>query len=134
MGTPALPEVSSLQYVNILRHTSQTNAYLFTTNVQIGFISSNLLRSSLFVSISDEGSLPEIALSDASKLALTYFSLFTRSVHVLYSEKQYMSVDHRVYQLKRWFSLDSMSVNQGIYQLNQWLTLYNTSLDQAKQA
>ena len=38
------------------------------------------------VSISDEGSLPEIALSDASKLASTYFSLFYRSVHVLYTE------------------------------------------------
>ena len=38
------------------------------------------------VSISDEGSLPKIALSDASKLASTYFSLFYRSVHVLYTE------------------------------------------------
>ena len=34
---------------------------------------------------SDEGSLPEIALSDASKLASTYVSLFYRSVHVLYT-------------------------------------------------
>ena len=38
------------------------------------------------VSISDEGSLPEIALSGASKLALTYLILFYRSVHVLYTE------------------------------------------------
>ena len=38
------------------------------------------------VSISDEGSLPEIALSGASKLASTYFILFYRSVHVLYTE------------------------------------------------
>ena len=38
------------------------------------------------VSISDEGSLPEIALSDASKLVSMYFSLFPRSVHVLYTE------------------------------------------------
>ena len=38
------------------------------------------------VSISYEGSLREIALSDASKLASTYFSLFHRSVHVLYTE------------------------------------------------
>ena len=38
------------------------------------------------VNIFDEGSLPEIALSDASKLASTYFSLFYRSVHVLYTE------------------------------------------------
>ena len=35
------------------------------------------------VIISDEGSLPEITLSDASKLASTYFSLFYISVHVL---------------------------------------------------
>ena len=39
------------------------------------------------VSISDEGSLPEIMLSGASKLASTYFSLFNISVHVLYTEK-----------------------------------------------
>ena len=32
-------------------------------------------------------SLPEIAILDASKLASTYFSLFYRSVHVLYTEK-----------------------------------------------
>ena len=38
------------------------------------------------VSISDEGSLPEIALSGASKLTLRYLSLFYRSVHVLYTE------------------------------------------------
>ena len=37
-------------------------------------------------SISGEGSLPEIALSGASKLASTYFSLFNRSIHVLYTE------------------------------------------------
>ena len=58
------------------------------SNVQIAFISSDLLRSSLFgitcfwlipvftlwlVSISDEDSLSEIALSGASKLASTYF-------------------------------------------------------------
>ena len=40
------------------------------------------------VSISDEGSLPEIALSDTSKLASTYYTLFNRSVHVLYTEIQ----------------------------------------------
>ena len=39
----------------------------------------------LTVSISDEGSLPEIALSDASISASTYF-LFYRSVHVIYWE------------------------------------------------
>ena len=33
----------------------------------------------------DEDSLSEIALSDASKLVSTYFSLFYRSVHVLYT-------------------------------------------------
>ena len=38
------------------------------------------------VSISDKGSLPEIALSSASKLASTYFILFYRSVHVLYTD------------------------------------------------
>ena len=37
------------------------------------------------VSISDEDSLSEIALSGASKLASTYFILFYRSVHVLYT-------------------------------------------------
>ena len=36
-------------------------------------------------SISDEDSLSEIALSGASKLASTYFTLFSRSVHVLYT-------------------------------------------------
>ena len=36
--------------------------------------------------IQDEGSLPEIALSGAFKLALTYFTLFYRSVHELYTE------------------------------------------------
>ena len=36
------------------------------------------------VSISDEDSLPEIALSGAFKLASTYFSLFY--VHVLYTD------------------------------------------------
>ena len=69
------------------------------SNVQIAFISSYLLRSSLFgitcfwlipifdllVSISDEDSLSEIALSGASKLASTYFTLFYISVHVLYT-------------------------------------------------
>ena len=39
-----------------------------------------------FVSIFDEGSLPEIALSGASKLASTYFTLLYRRVHVLYTE------------------------------------------------
>ena len=34
---------------------------------------------------SDEDSLSEIALSDASKIASTYFSLFYRNVHVLYT-------------------------------------------------
>ena len=38
------------------------------------------------VSISDDGSLPEMTLSGASKLTSTYFSLFNRSVHVLYTE------------------------------------------------
>ena len=37
-------------------------------------------------SSSDEGSLPEKMLSDASKLALTYFLLLNRSVHVSYTE------------------------------------------------
>ena len=37
------------------------------------------------VSISDEDSLSEIALSGASKLASTYFTLFYKSVHVLYT-------------------------------------------------
>ena len=37
------------------------------------------------VSISDEDSLSEITLSDASKLASTYFTLFYKSVHVLYT-------------------------------------------------
>ena len=34
----------------------------------------------------DEDSFPEIALSGASKLASAYFTLFYRSVHVLYTE------------------------------------------------
>ena len=64
------------------------------SNVQIAFISSDLLRSSLFgitcfwlipVFDFDEDSLSEIVLSDASKLASTYFPLFHRSVHVLYT-------------------------------------------------
>ena len=38
------------------------------------------------MSISDEGSLPKIALSGAFKLASVYFSLSNRSVHVLYTE------------------------------------------------
>ena len=37
------------------------------------------------VSISDENSLSEIALSGASKLASAYFTLFYRNVHVLYT-------------------------------------------------
>ena len=37
------------------------------------------------ISISDEDSLSEIALSGASKLASAYFTLFYRSVHVLYT-------------------------------------------------
>ena len=32
------------------------------------------------------GSLPEIALAGASKLALTYFTLYYRSVHKLYAK------------------------------------------------
>ena len=40
---------------------------------------------SWLVSISDEDSLSEIALSGASKLASTYFTLYYRSVHVLYT-------------------------------------------------
>ena len=43
-------------------------------------------------SISDEGSLPEIALSGASKLASTYFTLFYRSVDVLYTEIETQSL------------------------------------------
>ena len=39
----------------------------------------------MLVSISDEDSLSEIALSGASKLASTYFTLFSRSVYVLYT-------------------------------------------------
>ena len=39
----------------------------------------------MLVSISDEDSLSEIALSHAYKLASTHFSLFYRSVHVLYT-------------------------------------------------
>ena len=38
------------------------------------------------VSISDEGSLPEITLSGASKLASTYFTLYYRIVHVIYNK------------------------------------------------
>ena len=41
------------------------------------------------VSISAKGSLPQIALSDASKIASTYFSLFKRRVHVLYTEIEF---------------------------------------------
>ena len=40
----------------------------------------------LVISISDERSLPETALSGASKLASTYFTLFHRSAHVLNTE------------------------------------------------
>ena len=41
----------------------------------------------MYVSISDEGSLPEIALSGASNLALILlFLIFSRSVHVFYTE------------------------------------------------
>ena len=39
----------------------------------------------MYLCISAEDSLSEIALSDASKLASTYFPLFYRSVHVLYT-------------------------------------------------
>ena len=63
------------------------------SNVQIVFISLwhylFLAHSGIglwLVSISDEDSLSEIALSGASKLASTYFKLFYRSVHVLYTE------------------------------------------------
>ena len=38
------------------------------------------------VSISDEGSLPEITLSDASKSASMLYCLLNRSVHVLYTK------------------------------------------------
>ena len=44
-----------------------------------------LAQSDWLVSISDEDSLSEIALSGASKLASAYFTLFYRSVHVLYT-------------------------------------------------
>ena len=41
----------------------------------------------MLVSISGEGSLPEITLSDASKLASTLYEfLVKRSVHALYTE------------------------------------------------
>ena len=75
--------------------------------VQIGFILVTYLglyslalpvlaHSSLWlwlVSISDEGSLHEIALSSASKLASKYFSLFYRSVLVIYTEIPYSSMN-----------------------------------------
>ena len=54
----------------------------------------------VFVSISDEGSLPEIALSDASKLASTYFSLFYRSVHVLYTEIKHYPIMQKKFRYK----------------------------------
>ena len=41
-----------------------------------------------------EDSLSEIALSDSSKLASTYFSLFHRSVHVLYTGIEDRRVPH----------------------------------------
>ena len=41
--------------------------------------------------IVDTYSLPEIALSGASKLASTCFTLFYRSVHVLYTEIHFIS-------------------------------------------
>ena len=42
------------------------------------------------VGISDEGSLPEIPLSGATKIASTLYFLFVnRSVHVLYTEMSY---------------------------------------------
>ena len=44
------------------------------------------------ISISDEGSLPDIALSGASKLASTYVTLFYGSVHVLYTEIRIMRI------------------------------------------
>ena len=57
------------------------------------------------VSISDEGSLPEIELSGASQLASTYFTLFHRSVglHVLYTEIKYRptySAAHKICTLR----------------------------------
>ena len=48
-------------------------------------INVNILLRLWLVSISDEDSLSEIALSGASKLASAYFTLFYRSVHVLYT-------------------------------------------------
>ena len=53
---------------------------------------------SIILYISYEGSLPEIALSGASKLASTYSSIFYRSVHVLYTEITYNIVCLPVYR------------------------------------
>ena len=59
------------------------------------------------VSISDEGSLPEIALSDASKLASTYFSLFYMSVHELYTE---IKICHQLERQNAWTVDHSMNM------------------------
>ena len=61
------------------------------------------------VRISDEGSLPEIALSALSKLASTYFTL---SVHVLYTEIEYCTSSH--------FSRSNSSRDSNPAQ-NQWM-------------
>ena len=74
------------------------------------------------VSISDESSLPEIALSGASKLASTYFTLFYRSVHVLYSEWFFKS--------RFLFGIGSGSgmaqVEYPVVVLNWFLTVFDT--------
>ena len=57
---------------------SSRNMYLYNTYIYTYI---------LIVSISDEDSLSEIALSGASKLASAYFTLFYISVHVLYTGK-----------------------------------------------
>ena len=50
-----------------------------------GLMDMDLFVLIFIVSISDEDSLSEITLSDASKLASTFFTLFYKSVHVLYT-------------------------------------------------
>ena len=65
------------------------DSYLFNKNTQMNWTTALFLAHSdiwlWLVSISDEDSLSEIALSGASKLASAYFTLFYRSVHVLYT-------------------------------------------------
>ena len=63
------------------------------------------------VSISDEGSLHEIALSDASKLASTYFSLFYRSVHVSNTEKNLSYNRDKRLQVKLYDKRDDFNFN-----------------------